>query len=388
MLTAYGYSCKPGDKEITCENYYDSSMLTIPLDPEQSAMENAKRYFNKYNKLKRTYEALMELTVESKEELDYLLSVQNSLEIAKTENDLQEIKQELVESGYVRGRFDRNKQKKQVKAKPLHYISSDGYHMYVGKNNFQNEELTFKFAEGNDLWFHAKQMPGSHVIARESASLLAEKVNCESVNEMSKVVCDADLYIVSVKDDALEMLIPELCKGREDKMFVHTAGSMPMDVFKDYARHYGVFYPMQTFTKDKKVAFENIPIFIEGCGAFETSFLKRLAEQISRSVYELDSDNRKYLHLSAVFACNFANHCVAIGQQILENHHIPGSVLRPLVMETMDKASSHSAAEVQTGPAIRDDRNVMEKQMQLLEKQPELQQIYEMMSKSIFKFKR
>ena len=199
---------------------------------------------------------------------------------------------------------------------------------------------------------------------RESASLLAEKVNCEPVNEMSKVVCDADLYIVSVKDDALEMLIPELCKGREDKMFVHTAGSMPMDVFKDYARHYGVFYPMQT------------------------SFLKRLAEQISRSVYELDSDNRKYLHLSAVFACNFANHCVAIGQQILENHHIPGSVLRPLVMETMDKASSHSAAEVQTGPAIRDDRNVMEKQMQLLEKQPELLQIYEMMSKSIFKFKR
>jgi predicted short-subunit dehydrogenase-like oxidoreductase (DUF2520 family) len=163
---------------------------------------------------------------------------------------------------------------------------------------------------------------------------------------------------------------------------------MPMDVFKDYARHYGVFYPMQTFTKDKKVAFENIPIFIEGCGAFETSFLKRLAEQISRSVYELDSDNRKYLHLSAVFACNFANHCVAIGQQILEKHHIPGSVLRPLVMETMDKASSHSAAEVQTGPAIRDDRNVMEKQMQLLEKQPELQQIYEIMSKSIFKFKR
>lgn len=86
-----------------------------------------------------------------------------------------------------------------------------------------------------------------------SRPLLAEKVNCEPVNEMSKVVCDADLYIVSVKDDALEMLIPELCKGREDKMFVHTAGSMPMDVFKDYARHYGVFYPMQTFTKDKRL---------------------------------------------------------------------------------------------------------------------------------------
>ena len=218
------------------------------------------------------------------------------------------------------------------------------------------------------------------------AEQLANRLQCNWTYLPGKVEIDADLYIFALKDTVLEPLIARIAPN--NGLWVHTAGSMPMDVFKDYARHYGVFYPMQTFTKDKKVAFENIPIFIEGCGAFETSFLKRLAEQISRSVYELDSDNRKYLHLSAVFACNFANHCVAIGQQILENHHIPGSVLRPLVMETMDKASSHSAAEVQTGPAVRDDRNVMEKQMQLLEKQPELQQIYEMMSKSIFNFKK
>ena len=222
----------------------------------------------------------------------------------------------------------------------------------------------------------------------ESARTLAEKVEAEYTTDLQAVSKDAKLYIVSLKDDALVDLLPQITEGKQASLLVHTAGSIPMSVWEGHAERYGVFYPMQTFTKDKKVAFENIPIFIEGCGAFETSFLKRLAEQISRSVYELDSDNRKYLHLSAVFACNFANHCVAIGQQILENHHIPGSVLRPLVMETMDKASSHSAAEVQTGPAIRDDRNVMEKQMQLLEKQPELQQIYEMMSKSIFKFKR
>lgn len=175
LITAYGYSCKPGDKELTCENYYDGTTITIPLDPEQSAMENGKRYFAKYNKLKRTYEALMELTVESKAELDYLLSVQNSLDIAKTENDLQEIKQELVESGYIRGRQDKNKQKKQAKAKPLHYISSDGFHMYVGKNNYQNEELTFRFAEGNDMWFHAKQMPGSHVIVKTEGKELPDR---------------------------------------------------------------------------------------------------------------------------------------------------------------------------------------------------------------------
>ena len=166
LITAYGYGCAPGDKELVCENYYDGKQIRIPLDTSLCAMDNAKRYFQKYNKLKRTYEALMELTVESKQELDYLLSVQNSLDIAKSENDLQEIKQELIESGYIRGRAQKGKTKNPSKAKPLHYLSSDGYHMYVGKNNYQNEELTFKFADGNDLWFHAKQMPGSHVIVK------------------------------------------------------------------------------------------------------------------------------------------------------------------------------------------------------------------------------
>ena len=104
--------------------------------------------------------------MESKEELDYLLSVQNALEFAVSENDLTQIKAELIESGYIRGRVDKGKNKKMAKSKPLHYISSDGFHMYVGKNNFQNEELTFKVANGTDMWFHAKQMPGSHVIVK------------------------------------------------------------------------------------------------------------------------------------------------------------------------------------------------------------------------------
>ncbi|MGN0435946.1 MAG: NFACT family protein [Wujia sp.] len=166
LLTAYGYSVQPGAKKIECDNYYTGEKIIIPLDPEYSAMDNSKRYFARYNKLKRTYEALTELTVESKNELDYLLSVQNSLEIATSENDLADIKKELVEAGYVRGKIDRNKGKKQEKSKPLHYISSDGYHIYVGKNNIQNEELTFKVANGNDMWFHAKGRPGSHVIVK------------------------------------------------------------------------------------------------------------------------------------------------------------------------------------------------------------------------------
>lgn len=166
LITAYGYSAMAGDKELVCENYYTGKEIKIPLDPDISAMENGKKYFAKYNKLKRTYDALTELTIESKEELDYLLSVQNSLEFAATENDLMQIKAELVESGYIRGRSDKNRNKKTAKSKPLHYISSDGFHMYVGKNNYQNEELTFKAANAADMWFHAKQMPGSHVIVK------------------------------------------------------------------------------------------------------------------------------------------------------------------------------------------------------------------------------
>ena len=166
LLTAYAYSINKGDGQVTCDNYYTNEPITIPLDRDLSPMDNANKYYARYNKLKRTYEALAELTLDSKAELDYLMSVQNFLELATMESDLEQIKTELVESGYIRGRSERLKGKKTIKNKPLHYISSDGYHMYVGKNNLQNDELTFKMAEGKDMWFHAKQMPGSHVIVK------------------------------------------------------------------------------------------------------------------------------------------------------------------------------------------------------------------------------
>ena len=164
MLHTYGYEAKDGDKSIRVINYYDNQELTIPLDPELTAMENAQKYFDRYGKLKRTYEALSTLSAETKEELDYLESVMVSLELAKTEDDLMQVREELVQSGYIRKRNIGKKVK--LISKPLHFISSDGYHMYVGKNNFQNDELTFKFAEGGDWWFHAKGMPGSHVIVK------------------------------------------------------------------------------------------------------------------------------------------------------------------------------------------------------------------------------
>lgn len=172
LLNTYGYGVELGAKSMEALNYYTNEMITIPLDPQLTAMENAKKYFDKYGKLKRTYEALSKLTLEVKEEIDHLESIQNALDIALLEEDLTQIKEELIESGYIHRKGGNKKVK--ITSKPFHYISSDGFHMYVGKNNYQNEELTFKFANGGDWWFHAKGMPGSHVIVKTNGEELPD----------------------------------------------------------------------------------------------------------------------------------------------------------------------------------------------------------------------
>ena len=174
LLQTYGYQAEPEAKEIEVLNYYTNEMIRIPLDPTKTPLENAKRYFEKYNKMKRTYEALSHLIVETRDEISYLESVSNALDIARTEDDLAQVKEELTQSGYVRRKFTKKKEK--FKSTPLHYISSDGYDMYVGKNNFQNEELTFSFASGNDWWFHAKKVPGSHVIVKSRGEEMPDRV--------------------------------------------------------------------------------------------------------------------------------------------------------------------------------------------------------------------
>ena len=174
LLNAYGYGVETGAKSMEALNYYDDRMITIPLDPTLSAGENAKKYFDKYQKLKRTYEALTTLTKETKEEIDHLSSISTSLDIALREEDLVQIKEELIESGYIRRRGNAKREK--ITSRPFHYVSSDGYHIYVGKNNYQNEELTFRFATGNDWWFHTKGIPGSHVVVKADNEELPDRV--------------------------------------------------------------------------------------------------------------------------------------------------------------------------------------------------------------------
>ena len=174
LINTYGYGLEPGVKSMEALNYYTNENITIPLDPTLTPQENAKKYFDKYSKMKRTAEALDHLLQETKSEIEHLESISASLDIALSEDDLAQIKEEMIEYGYIRRKYTGGKKIK-ITSKPFHYLSSDGYHIYVGKNNFQNEELSFKFATGNDWWFHAKGQPGSHVIVKTNGEELPDR---------------------------------------------------------------------------------------------------------------------------------------------------------------------------------------------------------------------
>ena len=178
LITAYGYNVPEGSTSMKAENYHTGEEITIPLDPTISPIDNGKKYFEKYAKLKRTAEALNEIIVETKKEIDHLESISASLDTVQDEADAAELKKEMIDSGYIKykGKYDPKKASgKAIKSAPLHFISSDGFDIYVGKNNYQNEYITFKLADGNDWWFHAKKLPGSHVIVKSGGKELPDK---------------------------------------------------------------------------------------------------------------------------------------------------------------------------------------------------------------------
>ncbi len=174
LINTYGYDVEPGSRSFEAQNYYTGETVTIPLDPQIPVQENAKKYFDKYGKLKRTCEAVTTLLAETGSEIEHLRSIQTALDIALQEEDLVQIKEELMESGYIRKRNPGSRRPK-ITSRPFHYVSGDGYHMYVGKNNLQNDELTFQTAKGNDWWFHAKGAPGSHVIVQTNGDELPDR---------------------------------------------------------------------------------------------------------------------------------------------------------------------------------------------------------------------
>ena len=217
-----------------------------------------------------------------------------------------------------------------------------------------------------------------------SARGLAHEVGGTPITDLKSLCNDADVYVIALKDSVVGDLLPQICKGREERLFVHTSGSLSMDIFSGHAYNYGVLYPLQTFSKQREVNFQDIPCLLEGVNKQVVGVLKTLASSISDQIYMLSSEKRKYLHLAAVFACNFTNHCYALAEKVLKKQELPFSLLLPLVDETARKVHSESPQHLQTGPAVRNDTNIIQAHLSLLGEDKALQDLYECMSKSIF----
>ena len=216
----------------------------------------------------------------------------------------------------------------------------------------------------------------------ESAEALSRIVGGSPTNSIKALPLSADAYIIAVKDSVLPGVISQLAQDREQQPFFHTAGSVPMSVFGGHECH-GVIYPMQTFSKERDVDFSRVPLFIEGSNERACSIAKELSASVSHDVTMLSSSQRRYLHLAAVFACNFANHCYALAAQLLEIHGLPFSAMLPLIDETAQKVHDMSPRHAQTGPAVRYDENVMQAHLELLEDDSVIQDVYRLMSLSI-----
>lgn len=211
------------------------------------------------------------------------------------------------------------------------------------------------------------------------ASALANKLNSAAISDLSLLDQHADLYIISVKDDAIASLAEQL--NLAGQLVVHTSGSTAMDVLN--LANIGVFYPLQTFSFEKEVDFKEVPIAIESNNPESLILLRNLAQRLSSKVIELDSKQRMTLHVAAVFACNFSNHLFALAQQLLASQQLDFELIRPLIAETAAKVQEHLPSAVQTGPAIRKDDKTIQKHLDLLKDQPQLQEIYRLLSQSI-----
>jgi predicted short-subunit dehydrogenase-like oxidoreductase (DUF2520 family) len=210
----------------------------------------------------------------------------------------------------------------------------------------------------------------------ESAKLLADKLDCTFTNSLKDLVT-ADLYITSVKDDK----IAEVISNFQNINIAHTSGSIGLEIFKSNFTNCGVFYPLQTFNKEVDITFSEIPLCIEANNPeFEKELLK-IGKSLSNSVVKMNSEQRKQLHIAAVFACNFSNHMFSIADDILQKSNIDFNLLHPLIRQTIKKIEKHPPKNVQTGPAKRNDKKIIESHLQSLEKNQ--QELYKLITNSI-----
>ena len=245
---------------------------------------------------------------------------------------------------------------------------------FIGSGNVATHLAQLFFEKGH----HIEQIYSRNV---ENAEILANKVNAGFTNDLKQISPKSDIYFIAVKDDAIEYVLQEINVG--GNLLVHTAGSVNIELLLNASNNIGVFYPLQTFTKNANVDFSNIPIGIEANTEKSKNVLMNLAKQVSQKVSLMNSEQRKILHLSAVFACNFTNHMAAIAEQLLAENNMDFDLLRPLLEETVMKFLNGNAIKNQTGPAKRQDESIMKQHSELLHNHPIYNEIYTLVSKSI-----
>ena len=219
-------------------------------------------------------------------------------------------------------------------------------------------------------------------LTEQSAKALAEILKVKYTTSVNEIDKNADVYFIAINDSAVSDVLAKI--NFNNKLVVHCSGSLPLRAIEGFSENIGVFYPLQTFSKNREVDFNDIPVFIESNSAKNQKLLLQIAKTVSKSVTVADSETRKILHISAVFACNFVNHFYTIAAEILKTKNIPFDVLKPLITETAQKVQSTSPENAQTGPAVRFDENIIKAHIQELRNFEDYRQLYMSVSKSIF----
>lgn len=219
-------------------------------------------------------------------------------------------------------------------------------------------------------------------LTEQSAKTLADSLSSNYTTSVKDIDKNADIYFVALKDSVFDEVLSQI--DFENKFVVHCSGSLSISALKSYSENIGVFYPLQTFSKTREVDFSEIPIFIESNSIQNEKLLLQIANEISGSVAVINSEKRIFLHIAAVFACNFVNHLYAIGAEILKSKDIPFEVLKPLILETAKKVQELEPEKAQTGPAVRFDENIINSHLNELKEFDDYQQLYRSISKSIF----
>ena len=248
--------------------------------------------------------------------------------------------------------------------KRITLIGSGNVATHIGK------ALLNKGIEINQVYSHTKA----------NAFELATELNAMPCDDVKFISDESDAYFICIKDDFITEVVQHL--STKNKIIAHTSGSVPMKVLNSFRNH-GIFYPIQTFSKDKDLNISSVPFCIEANNTETKHALIELAKKISNQVFEIDSEQRKQIHIAAVFACNFSNYMYSIANDLLEQKHINFNILKPLILETAKKIQDHSPKSMQTGPAERKDEKVIQEHIDQLSNNKEYQKIYQLMSKAI-----